>query len=79
MAAEVSNAGGLRTVTGLTQKAPANLAIKITRCHAMTDKPFGVNLILLPGFENLPYDEYIRAIIDGCWGVELWNGHAVNT
>ena len=35
----------------------------------MTDKPFGVNLTFLPGFENPPYNEYIAAIIDG--GVKI--------
>ena len=65
MAAAVSNAGGLGIITGLTQKTPADLATEITRCHAMTDKPFGVNLTFLPGFENPPYREYIAAIIDG--------------
>lgn len=65
MAAAVSNAGGLGIITGLTQKTPADLAAEITRCHAMTDKPFGVNLTFLPGFENPPYREYIAAIIDG--------------
>jgi nitronate monooxygenase len=64
MAAAVSNAGGLGIITGLTQKTPADLAAEITRCHAMTDKPFGVNLTFLPGFENPPYKEYIAAIID---------------
>lgn len=69
MAAAVSNAGGLGIITGLTQKTPADLAAEIARCHDMTDKPFGVNLTFLPGFENPPYNEYIAAIIDG--GVKI--------
>jgi nitronate monooxygenase len=69
MAAAVSNAGGLGIITGLTQKTPADLAAEIVRCHEMTDKPFGVNLTFLPGFENPPYNEYIAAIVDG--GVKI--------
>ena len=69
MAAAVSNAGGLGIITGLTQKTPFDLAAEIARCHDMTDKPFGVNLTFLPGFENPPYNEYIAAIIDG--GVKI--------
>lgn len=65
MAAAVSNAGGLGIITALTQPTPADLANEITRCHAMTDKPFGVNLTFLPGFAKPPYPEYIEAIIDG--------------
>ncbi|MEG9861209.1 MAG: nitronate monooxygenase family protein [Parvularculales bacterium] len=65
MAAAVSNAGGLGIITGLTQTTPEDLAKEITRCHGMTDKPFGVNLTFLPGFENPPYPEYIEAIITG--------------
>ncbi|MBT6675084.1 MAG: nitronate monooxygenase, partial [Proteobacteria bacterium] len=48
---------------------PADLAAEIARCHDMTDKPFGVNLTFLPGFENPPYNEYIAAIVDG--GVKI--------
>ncbi len=69
LAAAVSNAGGLGFITGLTQKTPENLACEITRCHDMTDKPFGVNLTFLPGFTKPPYPEYIRAIIEG--GVKI--------
>ena len=45
MAAAVSNAGGLGIITGLTQGTPEKLANEIKRCQAMTDKPFGVNLV----------------------------------
>ena len=31
----------------------------------MTDKPFGVNLTILPSFRDTPYDEYMAAIIEG--------------
>ncbi len=69
MAAAVSNAGGLGIITGLTQPTPADLAKEIARCHEMTDKPFGVNLTILPMFVTPPYDEYMRVIIEG--GVKI--------
>ena len=65
LAAAVSNAGGLGIITGLTQKTPADLANEIARCHDMTDKPFGVNLTILPVIEAPDYPGYIDAIIDG--------------
>lgn len=69
MAAAVSNAGGLGIVTGLTQKTPARLADEIARCRAMTDKPFGVNLTLLPAVEELDYPGFVRAIVEGGVGI----------
>ncbi len=44
LAAAVSNAGGLGTITGLTQDTPEKLANEISRCNDMTDKPFAVYL-----------------------------------
>ena len=63
MAAAVSNAGGLGIITGLTQKTPKDLANEIARCKDMTDKPIGVNLTFLPGFEDPDYPGYIEAIV----------------
>ncbi len=65
LAAAVSNAGGLGTITALTQMVPDKLAKEIARCREMTDKPFGVNLTFLPAFITPPYDEYIDVIIAG--------------
>ena len=65
LAAAVSNAGGLGIITGLTQKTPQDLAKEIARCHAMTSKPFGVNLTFLPIVTAPDYPGYIDAIIDG--------------
>ena len=69
MAAAVSNAGGLGIITGLTQKTPELLAREIARCREMTDKPFGVNLTILPSVKPPPYAEYLQAIIDS--GVKI--------
>jgi nitronate monooxygenase len=69
LASAVSNAGGLGIITGLTQPTPAALANEIARCNDMTDKPFGVNLTILPAFVEPPYAEYTDAIIQG--GVKI--------
>ena len=65
MASAVANAGGLGIITGLTQKSPEDLAKEIAKCHEMTDKPFGVNLTVLPGFQEPDYPGYIQAIVEG--------------
>jgi nitronate monooxygenase len=64
LAAAVSNAGGLGIITALTQPTPDDLRREIDRCRAMTDKPFGVNLTILPSVNPPPYAEYRQAIID---------------
>ncbi|MBL7500628.1 nitronate monooxygenase [Frankia sp. CNm7] len=64
LAAAVSEAGGLGIVTALTQPTPADLAAEIARTRKLTDKPFGVNLTILPSISPPPYDEYRRAIVD---------------
>jgi nitronate monooxygenase len=64
LAAAVSNAGGLGILTALTQPTPDDLRREIDRCRALTDKPFGVNLTILPSVSPPPYAEYRRAIID---------------
>ena len=69
MASAVANAGGLGIITGLTQKTPEDLAKEIAKCHEMTDKPFGVNLTFLPGFQEPDYQGYIQAIVEG--GVKI--------
>jgi len=65
LAAAVSNAGGLGTITGLTQRTPADLANEIARCKDLTDKPFAVNLTFLPTVSAPDYPGYIKAIVEG--------------
>jgi NADH:quinone reductase (non-electrogenic) len=59
----VANAGALGFLTGLTQPTPEDLAKEIRRCRDMTDKPFGVNLTILPTIKPVPYEEYADVII----------------
>ena len=63
LASAVSNAGGLGIITALTQPTPEDLLKEIERCQSMTDKPFGVNLTILPTIKPVPYDEYAQAIV----------------
>ncbi len=62
--AGVANAGALGFLSALTQPTPEALAAEIKRCQEMTDRPFGVNLTILPTIEPVPYDEYRDAIIE---------------
>lgn len=64
LAAAVSNAGGLGILTALTQPSPDGLRAEIARCRSMTDRPFGVNLTMLPSVNPPPYADYVQAIVD---------------
>lgn len=69
LASAVSNGGGLGIITALTQPTPEDLAREIARCQEMTDKPFGVNLTILPTIKPVPYEEYAQAAIEA--GVKI--------
>lgn len=60
----VANAGALGFLTALTQPSPEALAKEIIRTREMTDKPFGVNITILPTIDPVPYDEYRQVIIE---------------
>jgi NAD(P)H-dependent flavin oxidoreductase YrpB (nitropropane dioxygenase family) len=64
LVAAVANAGALGFLTALTQPTPEALMKEITRTRAMTDRPFGVNLTILPTIKPVPYEEYMRAVIE---------------
>ena len=64
LAAAVANAGALGLITALTQPTPEALVHEIARCRDLTDKPFGVNLTILPAITPPPYAEYRQAIIE---------------
>jgi nitronate monooxygenase len=65
LAAAVSNAGGLGTVTALTQRTPELLREEIRKCRAMCpDKPFAVNFTLLPSLAPPDYGAYARVIVE---------------
>jgi nitronate monooxygenase len=69
LVAAVANAGALGFITALTQPTPDDLVKEIARCRDLTDKPFGVNLTILPSINPPPYAEYRDAIIES--GVKI--------
>src|ERR1700749_331647 len=64
LVAAVANAGALGMITALTQPTPEDWTKEIARCRELTDKPFGVNLTILPAIKPPPYAEYRAAIIE---------------
>ena len=70
LASAVSNAGGLGTITALTQTSPQALREEIERCRSMTDKPFAVNITVLPTILPPDYKGYAQAAIDA--GVKVF-------
>jgi len=69
LVAAVAEAGALGFITALTQPTPEDLVREIERTRQLTDKPFGVNLTILPSINPPPYAEYRQAIIDS--GVKI--------
>ena len=60
----VANAGAPGFITALTQPTPEGLEKEIRRCRELTDRPFGVNLTILPALKPPPYAEYRQAVIE---------------
>ena len=60
----VAEAGALGFLTALTQPTPEALTLEIQKTRDRTDKPFGVNLTILPAIKPPPYAEYRQAIIE---------------
>src|SRR5215207_7579325 len=64
LVAAVAEAGALGFITAHMYESGEALGAEIEKVRSMTDKPFGVNMTLLPSINPIPYDEYRRAIID---------------
>jgi len=64
LVAAVANGGGLGFITAHMYPTAEALEEEIRRTRDATDKPFGVNLTILPSFSPIPYDEYRRVIIE---------------
>jgi nitronate monooxygenase len=69
LVAAVAESGCLGFLTALTQPTPEALAEEIRRCRDLTDRPFGVNLTILPAIDPPPYAEYREAIIEAGVGI----------
>ncbi|MFC1974592.1 NAD(P)H-dependent flavin oxidoreductase [Chloroflexota bacterium] len=60
----VSNAGGLGTISSLTFPTAKELQEEIKKTKRLTDKPFAVNVTLLPTMRPVNYEEYFSAAIE---------------
>lgn len=60
----VSNAGALGIITAFTFPTPQELAAEIKKTRTLTDKPFGVNITLLPTLRPVDIDGYLNTVID---------------
>lgn len=63
LVAAVSNAGCLGVLTALTFPSPEELAAEIKRTRQLTDRPFGVNITLLPTLHPFNMDGYVDVIV----------------
>lgn len=63
LVAAVANAGALGFITAHMYSSGEALLEEIRKTKALTDRPFGVNLTLLPSINPIPYDDYREAII----------------
>ncbi|MEI9995416.1 MAG: nitronate monooxygenase family protein [Rhizomicrobium sp.] len=62
--AAVANAGALGFLTALTPGSPEALVKEIEKTRGLTNKPFGINLTILPSINPIPYDEYRQVICE---------------
>lgn len=65
LAAAVSNAGGFGIIAALSCGGKEGLKEEIRKCRDLTDKPFGVNVSMLPDLiTGEKIDEYFDAIVE---------------
>ncbi len=64
LVAAVSNAGAIGFLTALTQPSPEALYDEVQKTRELTDKPFGVNITVLPTLKPVPYEEYVAAVVE---------------
>ena len=68
LAAAVGNAGGIGCITALTQPSPEALQKEIRLCKELSNKPFGVNLTLLPMLQPPNYSDSARVVCEKIQG-----------
>jgi enoyl-[acyl-carrier protein] reductase II len=83
LAAAVSNAGGLGIITG---NAPLDwIRSEIRKAKSLTDKPFGVNIMLLgetaEAVANMVCEEGVKVVTTGAGNpgkyIEMWKKHGI--
>lgn len=64
LVAAVSDAGGLGILGSATHPNPEILREEIHKVRKLTDKPFGVNIVMLPALRELPNDGFVQVICE---------------
>ncbi len=64
LVAAVSNAGGLGTLTALNYASGKELRAEVKKTRKLTDKPFAVNVTLLPTIRPVNYEDYFTSAIE---------------
>jgi nitronate monooxygenase len=64
LVAAVSNAGGLGTLTALNYTSGKELRAEVKKTKKLTDKPFAVNVTLLPTIRPVNYEDYFTSAIE---------------
>ena len=64
LVAAVANSGALGFLTALTQPTAEDLLEEVRRTREMTDKPFGINITILPTIRPVAHQEYAQAIVE---------------
>ncbi len=60
----VSNAGGLGIIPSLTFPTAKELRQEIRKIKSMTDRPFAVNVTVMPTTRTVNYEEYFSAAVE---------------
>jgi len=64
LVAAVANAGAMGFITALSFDSPERLRQEIRRCRGLTDRPFGVNITLLPTMRAPDYDGIVGVCVE---------------
>ena len=84
LASAVSNAGGLGIIAGMNSNGE-QLRAEIRKCREMTDKPFGVNLMLMSPYADeiaqIIVEEGVRVVTTGAGNpgkyIRSWKEHGI--
>lgn len=79
LAAAVSDAGGLGIIASGIYPSPAELKTAIAKLKSMTDKPFGVNVTVMPSFRTVDRGALVDTAVEmGAAAIELAGPDAVD-
>lgn len=64
LVAAVANAGGLGFISSLSFADPEEVREEIRKTRKLTDKPFGVNITLLPTLRPIKIEDYVKVVVE---------------